>query len=137
MAKKTSALKSVVASGSDGDLTVVSAPAGTGNSAADVATENTVAAPVMRKKDLVDRVVKRTEVKKKEAREIIDAVLDELGLALTRGDELNLPPLGKAKVNRQRDLVSGEVLIVKLRRPGPGQESGEESADAPLADADE
>lgn len=129
MAKKTSALKPVVVSESDGDLAVVSAPAATEDSAA----ENTVAAPVMRKKDLVDRVMKRTDAKKKEAREIIDAVLEELGLALTRGDELNLPPLGKAKVNRQRDLVSGEVLIVRLRRPGPGQESG----DAPLAGADE
>ena len=137
MAKKTSASKSKVTPEPEGDLAVLPVATASGDSKADAADENTVAAPVMRKKDLVDRVLKRTDAKKKEAREIIDAVLEELGLALTRGDELNLPPLGKAKVNRQRDLVSGEVLIVKLRRPGPGQESGEESAGAPLADADE
>ncbi|MBI1219446.1 MAG: hypothetical protein GC186_12960 [Rhodobacteraceae bacterium] len=133
MAKKSSASKAVVASEPEGDLAVLAPLAEVEASDA----ENTVAATVMRKKDLVDRVLKRTDTKKKEAREIIDAVLEELGLALTRGDELNLPPLGKAKVNRQRDLVSGEVLIVKLRRAGAGQESGEESVGAPLADADD
>jgi nucleoid DNA-binding protein len=133
MAKKSSASKSVAAAEPDADLAVLPLKAKT----EDAEAENTAPATVMRKKDLVDRVLKRTDTKKKEAREIIDAVLEELGLALTRGDELNLPPLGKAKVNRQRDLVSGEVLIVKLRRPGAGQESGEESAGAPLADADD
>lgn len=133
MAKKSSASKAVVAAEPEGERAELPVAA----SAADHDAENTVAVTVMRKKDLVDRVLKRTDTKKKEAREIIDAVLEELGLALTRGDELNLPPLGKAKVNRQRDLVSGEVLIVKLRRPGAGQDSGEESAGAPLADADE
>lgn len=137
MAKKSSASKAVLAAEPEGERAELPVAASAADHDAETAAENTVAVTVMRKKDLVDRVLKRTDTKKKEAREIIDAVLEELGLALTRGDELNLPPLGKAKVNRQRDLVSGEVLIVKLRRPGAGQDSGEESAGAPLADADE
>jgi nucleoid DNA-binding protein len=93
------------------------------------------AAPVsvLKKKDLVERVAKRTAAKKSEARDIVDAVLAELGAALARGDELNLPPLGKAKVNKTRDIAQGEVLIVKLRRSAEGKETGE----TPLADTDE
>ncbi len=87
----------------------------------------------MRRKELIERVAELTGGKKKDLREIVEAVLEVLGEALTKGEELNLPPLGKAKVNRQRDLTSGQVLIVKLRRPGPGGDS----ATSPLADEPE
>ena len=85
---------------------------------------------VLKKKDLLDRVAARSGVKKGEARDIVEAVLAELGAALARGEGLNLPPLGKAKVNRTRDSAQGEVLIVKLRRGGEGKET----AQTPLAD---
>ncbi len=105
--------------------------AGPGAPAAEPAAESAGApGAVLKKKELLDRVVARSGVKKSEARDIVEAVLAELGAALARGEGLNLPPLGKAKVNRTRDNAQGEVLIVKLRRGGEGKET----AQTPLAD---
>jgi nucleoid DNA-binding protein len=73
-------------------------------------------APVLKKKELLERVIKAAGGKKKDVKEIVEAMLVVLGDALSRGEELNLPPLGRAKVNRQKDLASGEMLVVKLRR---------------------
>ncbi|SPH17432.1 hypothetical protein DEA8626_00950 [Defluviimonas aquaemixtae] len=79
---------------------------------------------VLRKKELVERVAASTGAKKRDVKPIIEATLKILGNALASGEQLALPPLGKAKVNRQKDLPSGEMLMVKLRRPGPEQGGG-------------
>ncbi len=84
----------------------------------------------LRKKQLVERVVKATGAKKKVAREVLDAALAEIGEALSRGEGLNLPPLGKARVNRQKEKGAGEVLVLKLRRSGKDGEADESLADA-------
>ena len=47
---------------------------------------------------------------------VIDAVLIELGEALSDSRELVLQPLGKLKVNRSKALASGEALTLRLRR---------------------
>ncbi|MDE3029726.1 MAG: HU family DNA-binding protein [Paracoccaceae bacterium] len=86
----------------------------------------------LRKKEFVARVTTLSGRKKQDVREITEAVLAVLGEALSKGEELNLPPLGKAKVNRQRDLTSGEMMIVKLRRAG-----AKETGTPPLADDEE
>jgi nucleoid DNA-binding protein len=75
----------------------------------------------LRKKDLIDRVVQVSGAKKKDTREIVEAVLTVLGDALAAGEMLALPPFGRARVNKQRDLDSGEMLTVKLRRAGPAK----------------
>lgn len=72
------------------------------------------AGQVLKVKELVEQVAKASGAKKKDLKEIIEAVLAELGQALSEGKELNLPPLGKAKVNRQK----GDLLVVKLKRSG-------------------
>ncbi len=79
-----------------------------------------VAEPVLRKKELFERVVAATGAKRGDVRHITEAVLDILGKALADGEVLALPPFGKARVNRQKDLATGEVLIVRLRRGGGG-----------------
>lgn len=77
-------------------------------------------------KALVDAVSARSAVKKKDARAVIEAALDEIGRALSSGQGFALPPLGKGKVNRQKDGGKGEVLVVKIRRGGPVEEAGAE-----------
>ncbi|MCC0064252.1 MAG: HU family DNA-binding protein [Defluviimonas sp.] len=74
---------------------------------------------VLKKKELVERVVAASGVKKKDAKSVVEATLRVLGDALAAGEDLVLPPFGKAKVNRQKDLGSGEMLVIKLRRNGP------------------
>jgi DNA-binding protein HU-alpha len=94
----------------------------------------------VRLKAFVDRVVERSGAKKKDARPLVEAVLAVLGEALHAGEELNLPPLGKIKVNRQKDTSGGEMLIVRLKRggarPGAGKAAGAAPADAADADDD-
>ena len=85
--------------------------------------------------DLIDAVAERTALKKGDAKNVLDLVLEELGRALDRTDELVLPPLGKVSVKRRKPDADGPgVLTLKLRRPGPAGAKGGES---PLADPDE
>ena len=83
----------------------------------------------LKKKDLIDSVVQITGAKKKTARDIVEATLKVLGDALSKGDMLNLPPFGKAKVSRPQDAGSGKPMTVKLRRISAGRSPKEGLAD--------
>ncbi|MDP3959225.1 MAG: HU family DNA-binding protein [Pseudorhodobacter sp.] len=91
---------------------------------------------VLKMKELVDQVVKATGAKKKDVKPIIEATLASLGAALSHGDDLNLLPLGKAKVGRQVDLAIGELIVVKLRRGG-ARGADKSKAKEALAEADD
>lgn len=87
----------------------------------------------MKKKDMIAKVSEVSGVKRSDAKKVIEAVLAELGDALQRGDELNLPPLGKMSVHRQREGSGAHIVIAKLRRPKAmiaSLEEGDVSADA-------
>ena len=92
-------------------------------------------------RELVDAVVKATNGKKKDVKPIIEATLTCLGAALSHGKDLNLPPLGKAKVGRQQDQASGgELIVVKLHRggaKGAGQGADKKARKVALAEPDE
>ena len=89
---------------------------------------------MLKKQELVERIVKASGAKKKDVKLIMEAALGVLGDALSAGEELNLPPLGKMKVNRQREEGNTEILILKLRRGG-GQGGGGGSNDDHKDDA--
>ena len=78
--------------------------------------EPVVLGPVLRKRELIQRVVDRSGIKKRDAKPVIDAVLSELGEALAENRELVLPPFGKMKVNRQKSVQNGQVFVAKVRR---------------------
>ena len=77
----------------------------------------------IRKKELVDRVVAASGAKKKQVKEIVEHTLKVLGDALAKGEQLNLPPFGKAKVNRSRDTEGGTMMMVKLKQGGDQAEA--------------
>ncbi|UWQ93383.1 HU family DNA-binding protein [Rhodobacteraceae bacterium M382] len=85
----------------------------------------------MKKKELVDLAVERSGVKKRDAKPAIEAALAILGETLADGRELNLPPLGKVKINRTADNGKTKVIICKVR-----QSTGSEEilSNGPLAD---
>ena len=92
--------------------------------------------PTLRKKELFDRVAVASGSKRKDVRQITEAVLSVIGAALAQGEDLNLPPLGKMRIVKQKDLASGAgVLTIKLRLPGAAGPT--ETAKPPLADADD
>jgi nucleoid DNA-binding protein len=98
---------------------------------ADAAPED---APFLRKKDLVERIITQSGLKKKDVKPVLEATLAVLGEALSNGERMNLPPFGKLTVNRRRALENGEVLITRIRRV---PHSVEEDRKDPLADPDQ
>ena len=84
-------------------------------------------------KDLVARVAETTGAKKPQVKEIIEAALAEIGLALDKGEMLNLPPFGRLKVNRSKALGEGTLLSMKLKRGVTGK-GGKNTAAEGLAE---
>ena len=85
--------------------------------------QSVILGPVMRKKELIDTVVARSGMKKKDAKPIVDVMLDVLGEALADNRELILPPMGRVKVRKEKKLPNGRVLVVKVRQTTPPQKT--------------
>ncbi len=86
-----------------------------GGATAPAATEKPAAAQ-LKKPEFLERVIARTDVKKRDAKPAIETALAVLGEALAAGEDVNLPPLGKLRVVRSKDLDGGaQVMTLKLR----------------------
>ncbi len=85
------------------------------------APQSVILGPVMRKKELIDQVVKRSGIKKKDAKPVVESLLSVLGEALADNRELVLPPFGKVKVRREKQMPNGRVMVVKVRQSAPPQ----------------
>ncbi|MFT4706509.1 MAG: nucleoid DNA-binding protein [Yoonia sp.] len=85
---------------------------------------------MIKKPEFLDRAVARTEVKKREAKPAIEAALAVLAEALVKGEELNLPPMGKLRVVKSKDVGEGaKVLTLKLRTMKDGAGLGASPSD--------
>ena len=78
--------------------------------------EMTVSKPAMRKSELVDLIVTRSGLKKKDVKPVLEATLAVMGEVLADGREMNLPPFAKLKVQKQKMVNGSQVTIAKLRR---------------------
>lgn len=78
------------------------------------------AGPELKKQELIDKVLAKGDIKKKNAKPVVEAVLEVLGEVLAEGREINLPPLGKIKINRVRDLANARIIVAKIRQSKPG-----------------
>jgi len=94
--------------------------------------EKLAATGTLRLKDLVEQVVAATGGKKKGVKEIVEATLTQLGLALDKGHMLNLPAFGKARIVRQQQGATGGAMTLKLRR-GTAGDAGEKPGKQALA----
>lgn len=92
-----------------------------------------LSAPEMKKKELIEAVVARSGIKKKDAKPVVEAMLAILGEELGNGREMNLNPLGKVKINRIKKLAKGRVVMCKLRQNEQQENAGKD----PLAKAAE
>ncbi len=85
-------------------------------------------------RELVERVAETTGAKKKGVKEIVEATLTALGDALAKGEELNLPGVGKVRVAKSVDREGRSMMTLKVRGNGaPKQKQPKEA----LADAEE
>ncbi len=73
---------------------------------------------LMKKPELLEEVVLRTNLKKRDVKPTVEAALAVLGDALRDGAEVNVPPLGKLRVVKTKALDGGAaVMTLKLRTP--------------------
>jgi len=93
-----------------------------------------IVGPVMRKKELIDLVVERSAIKKKDAKPVVEAMLAVLGEALADNRELNLLPMGKFKVVNEKDLGNGKMMRVKVRQVTPSDKPVTAGADTDETD---
>jgi len=85
---------------------------------------------MLKKAEFIDRAVERGDVKKRDAKPAIEAALAVLSEALMAGEELNLPPMGKMRVVKSKDIGDGaRVLTLKLRTMKDGAGSGASKSD--------
>ncbi len=96
----------------------------------DTDDENASGGTAMRKKELVDAVVARSGIKKRDAKPAVEAALAILGETLIAGRALNLPPLGKMKVQNSKELHDATVLNVRMRRKASMDDENESDADS-------
>jgi nucleoid DNA-binding protein len=89
----------------------------------------------LRKKELIARVVDVVGGKKKGVKEIVEATLSVLGEALQKGEALNIPPFGRAKVARQKGEGKTSSMTVKLR--GAGEKNAPRGPKEALAEVGE
>lgn len=70
----------------------------------------------LKKRDLINAVVARSGVKKRDAKPAVEAALAILGETLAERRPLNLPPFGKAKVTRIKEIGEGRMIVTRLRQ---------------------
>ncbi len=64
---------------------------------------------LVRRKELVERIVATSGLKPNAVKTVLDAVLQEMGDILSAGEGLHVPPLGKLVVSRRKDIPGGQV----------------------------
>lgn len=94
------------------------------------------AEPMLKKQELIAKVVERCDVKKKDAKPIIEDVLAVLGEALAEGRELNLQPFGKLMHKRNKDGPNARIIVAKIRQAKPGKKR-DEATKEPVAEPPE
>ena len=89
------------------------------------APQPVILGPVLRKRELINLVVTRSGIKKKDAKPVVEAVLATLGEALADGRELILPPMGRMMIRKERMVANARIMTLKVRQ-STGSPSAEE-----------
>lgn len=111
MARKTTTTKKTSKA-----TTAKAAPAKAAAAEAVDAPEEEVAQ--LKKPDLLNEVVTRTNLKRRDVKPTVEAALAVLGEALRDGKELNIQPLGKVRIVKSTPKEDGAaVFTLKLRMP--------------------
>ena len=92
-----------------------------------------VLGPELKKKELIDLVVEKSAIAKRDAKPVIEAMLAVLGDTIAEGREMNLQPLGKVKYNRIKEMDNARIVILKLRQ-NKGMAEGAKGTDADLGE---
>lgn len=83
---------------------------------ADADEDSANIAVVVRKKEIMARILERADTRQKIAKPIVEATLEILGEALAAGETLALQPLGQIKVKRIDDGEKASVVHCRVRQ---------------------
>jgi hypothetical protein len=67
------------------------------------------------KKELVERLVRDTDMKKGDARRALEAVLGVFREALAEGANISAAPLGKVKIARTKETATGQLVVCRVK----------------------
>lgn len=79
------------------------------------AVAGTAKGATLKMKDLIAQVTDAVGGRKKGVKDIVEATLAALSGALSRGDAINLPGFGRAKVAHAEDKGAGKPMTIKLK----------------------
>lgn len=82
-----------------------------------------------KRRDLVQLVSERAGVKKSDARDLMDVILDEIAKALHEGKDLHLPPIGKISIKRRAEQANGDVLTAKIKLKPRGDAGADDASE--------
>jgi DNA-binding protein HU-alpha len=85
----------------------------------------------LKKRELLELVLKKTDVKKKFAKPVVDAMIEVLGEAIAEGRSLNLQSMGKVLPQRTKDAGKNRVIVARIRQ---SKEAVEASAKSGVSD---
>lgn len=68
------------------------------------------------KKHLIEKVARRSGLRKNEVRPVLDALLEEIGGNLEENAQMVLQPLGKIVVKQAKDAGGATIYTCKIRR---------------------
>lgn len=89
------------------------------------------------KKELVERMVRDSGMKKGDARRALEATMGVIAGALREGRDLAVPPLGKIKIARTKETPNGKLVVLRAKLKEPGAGGGGTAPKDPLAEAAE
>lgn len=85
----------------------------------------------LKKRELLRAVAERSGLRRRDAKQAVEAMLEVLGETLAEGREINLQPMGKLILKRSTERGPNRISILKLRQR---TKSDEIPATEPLAD---
>lgn len=74
-----------------------------------------VSGPDLKKQELLSKVVAKSGIAKRDAKPVVEAMLDLIGEALNEGRDVNLNPMGKIIVKKSKPVSGGTVLTARIR----------------------
>ncbi len=80
------------------------------------------------KRQLLDRIVTESGMKKGDARTVLDAVLSGLRDAIADGHDIAASPLGKIKLVRKKETPNGELAVLRVKLKDPKKMAANQAA---------
>ncbi len=95
----------------------------------------------LKKKDLIEAVAAKVDVKKTDVKATVEAVLEILGETLAKGQGINVPPLGRVMIKNSKSGANAHVMNVRIRQSkaaaGEGAPKGKKGKKALAGDGED